>query len=587
MKTKEKDRTSQNFFQKREENLMEWVGYWRKNPHIFASEHLGIKGLFLYQKILLYMMNKYDFFMYIAARGQGKSFIIAIYCVIRCILYPNTNIVLASGTRGQAAKIISEKITSLYDNYAAIRYEIGDPRNINTSINRSEVVFANGSKIQAATSNDNSRGLRCNILIVDEFRMVDKKIVDKVLKPMLNVDRIPPYLTRKEYKNHERETNKEIYISSAWWKTHWIWEEFKDYLKKMCANKNHFVAILPYQLSVNHGLLSQERIDNERKSGSLDQAGFDMEYEALFVGENDRAYYKLDPLNKIRTVNKTFLPPTDLEFVENRRKSNPKNLSNFKRIDRDNEIRLVSLDIALMGGNKNVKNDTSAFTLMRLLREGDSYKRQVVYLESIQKSISTEDLAIRLKQLYYDFEADYVVMDANGNGLGVFDACTTVLTDKKRDIEYPAWSCINDPETNDRTKTKGVPCVYTVKASAQFNSAIAISLKTVIENGKLQLPINDIEKKEDFEADKKYRKLSIEDQQRRMYPYFQTSALVNELINLEYDVRSGGNIRIHEVGTTTKDRYSSLAYCNYYANELEKELRNERIQGDLKNYYFL
>ncbi|MEY8736431.1 hypothetical protein AB9M75_04070 [Lactobacillus sp. AN1001] len=48
---------------------MEWVGYWRKNPHIFAEEHLGIKGLFLYQKILLYMMNKYDFFMYIAARG--------------------------------------------------------------------------------------------------------------------------------------------------------------------------------------------------------------------------------------------------------------------------------------------------------------------------------------------------------------------------------------------------------------------------------------------------------------------------------------------------------------------------------------
>ena len=227
-----------------------------------------------------------------------------------------------------------------------------------------------------------------------------------------------------------------------------------------------------------------------------------------------------------------------------------------------------------MGGNKLVKNDTSAFTLMRLLREGDEYKRQVVYLESIQSSISSENLAIRLKQLYYDFEADYVVMDANGNGLGVFDACTTVLTDKDRDKEYPAWACINDDETNDRTKTKGIKCVYTVKANAAFNHEIAVSLKNVIETGKLQLPMNDIEKREELQEDKAYRKLPAEEQIRVLYPYAQATALVNELVNLEYTVRSG-YIKIYEVGTTTKDRYSSIAYCNYYANELEKDLKEE------------
>ena len=249
-------------------------------------------------------------------------------------------------------------------------------------------------------------------------------------------------------------------------------------------------------------------------------------------------------------------------------------MSNFKRVDKVNEIRIVALDIALMGGNKLVKNDTSAFTLMRLIREGDEYKRQVVYLESIQESISSENLAIRLKQLYYDFEADYVVMDANGNGLGVFDACTTVLTDKDRDIEYPAWACINDDETNDRTKTKGIKCVYTVKANAAFNHEIAVSLKNVIESGKLRLPMNDIQKREELQEDKEYRKLPAEEQIKVLYPYVQATALVNELVNLEYTVRTG-YIKIYEVGTTTKDRYSSIAYCNYYANELEKELKEE------------
>lgn len=572
--SKSGSKTKSSYFQKREDNFSEWVSYWRANPQLFVRDYLGI-NLHLYQKILLYLMQNVNYFMYIAARGQGKSFLVALFCIVRCILYPGTNIVLASGTKGQAAKIISEKIVQFYNNYPAVRFEIGNPKHIQVSMNDTSVTFPNGSKIAAATSNDNSRGLRCNILIVDEFRMVKKEIVDKVLKPMLNVDRQPGFLSRPEYKDYPKEDNKELYISSAWFKSHWIWDEFKKYVKEMVnGNKDYFVAVLPYQLSVFHGLLSQKRVDNERSADNFDQTGFDMEYEAMFVGENDKAYFKLDPLNKCRTVQKTFRPPTSEEFVDNQARSKPKVLSNFKRVDFTNEVRLVALDIALMGGNKSVKNDTSAFTLMRLIRDGDEYKRQVVYLESIQDSISSQDLAIRLKELYYDFEADYVVMDANGNGLGVFDACSTVLTDKERGIEYPAWSCINDDETNDRTKTKGLKCVYTVKASAPFNHEIAVSLKAVIENGKLQLPVNDIEKREELQSNKNYRSLSAEGKIRVLYPYVQATALVNELVNLEYTVRSG-MIKIQEVGTTTKDRYSSIAYCNYYANELEKELKSE------------
>lgn len=402
---------------------------------------------------------------------------------------------------------------------------------------------------------------------------------------MLNVSRQPGFMKRPEYRNYPTEENKEIYISSAWFKSHWIWTSFKKYLKEMLkGNPEYFVALLPYQLSVHHNLLQKKRIDNIRGSDDFNQTGFDMEYEALFVGENDKAYFKLDPLNRIRTLNKTFRPPTNQEFIENKLKANPKKLTNFKRIDKVNEVRIVALDIALMGGNKQVKNDTSAFTLMRLIRDGDEYKRQVVYLESIQRSISSEDLAVRLKELYYDFEADYVVMDANGNGLGVFDACTTILTDKERDVEYPAWACINDDETNDRTKTQGIKCVYTVKANAAFNHEIAVGLKSVIENGKLRLPMNDIQKREELQADAAYRKMSGEEQIRTLYPYVQATALVNELVNLEYMVRAG-MIKIYEVGTTTKDRYSSIAYCNYYANELEKGLKEE--QQDMINYFML
>ncbi|MFT8556565.1 terminase large subunit domain-containing protein [Liquorilactobacillus hordei] len=583
---KKKNETKQDgYFRVREENLMKWVGYWRKNPHKFAENYLGLK-LFFFQKILLFMMERVDNFMYIASRGQGKSFIIAIYCIIRCILYPGTRIVLASGTRGQAKKIITEKIQTLYNDHPEIRFEIGDPRNIKSSLNVTEVTFLNGSRISAETSTDNSRGLRCNILIVDEFRMVKKDIIDKVLKPMLQVNRQPAYMSLPEYKDSKAEENKEIYISSAWYKSHWIWDSFNNSLKKMLKGQSFFVVDLPYQLSTYHKINSKERIMQIRTDDNMDQTGFNMEYEAMFVGENDKAYYKLTPLNNIRTINKTFIPPTDMEYLENKQKSNPKHLGNIKRADKS-EIRLISLDIALMGGNKNVKNDTSAFTLIRLIKDGDSYRRDVVYLESIQKSIATEELAIRLKQLYYDFEADYVVMDANGNGLGVFDACCRVLYDSKRDVEYPAWSCINDEATNERNKADGVKIVYTVKANAQFNHKIAVQLKSNIENGKLRLPMNDIEKRSEFVSEGGFVKKSPDEQQRLLYAYQQATALVNELVNLEYDIRDGGYIKIHEVGTTTKDRYSSIAYGNYYADELEKKLKDDYSDQELLKYFMM
>lgn len=564
---------------------MTWVGYWRENIHRFVEDYLGIT-LFLYQKILIYMIDKHAWFMYIAARGQGKSYVIAVYSVARCILYPNSNIVLASGTKGQARLIITEKIVSMYNNSEAVRKEIGDFKNIKQGANDSSVSFLNGSKIVAVTSSDNSRGYRGNILIVDEFRMVEKDIVDGVLKHFLNVRRQPPYLTKPEYAHLDREANKEIYISSAWYRTNWIWGEFKRYLDGMLKHKDYFVATIPYQLSVFHKLLDIKRVESDRASDTFDEMQFMMEYEAMFPSENDRGYFKLEAINKCRTINKTFIPPTDLEFVENKNKAKPKQLSNMPRIDRETEIRLVGLDIALMGSNKNVKNDTSAFTLMRLILDGNTYRRDVVYLESINHAIDTEALAIRLKQLYYDFEADYVVMDANGNGLGVYDACSRILYDENRDIEYESWTCINDEAMQERNKNKGLPIIYSMKGTSELNHEIAVGLKSSLEKGRLRLPMNDIQKREELVAAGGFLKKSKEEQSRQLYSYQQATALASELVALEYKIVSG-NIKIVEVGNATKDRYSSLAYTNKIANDLEKQLQEESEDYDMGDYIFI
>lgn len=500
-----------------------------------------------------------------------KSFLIAVYCVIRAILYPNTNIVIASGTKGQARLIISEKIFALKNNSKNVEREI---KEFKTSVNECYVAFKNGSKITAVTSGDSARGYRANILIVDEFRLLDKETIDTILRPFLNVNRTPPYLKNPKYK-HLTEENKEIYISSAWYKNHWIWDSFKSYLNSMLKGKDYFVAILPWQLSVFHGLLSKKRVEQQRQEEDFDQMSWDMEYEALFVGENENAYFKLDDIQKCRTLPKAFYPPTNREFVENKDKR--KKLTNMPK--QAGELRIVSMDIALMGSNKAVKNDTTAFTLMRLLPQGDEYRRDVVYMETMQGQHS-EIQAIRLKQLFYDFEADYVAMDTNGNGLAVFDQCTKILYDQERDMEYPAWTVINDEMMDERKIDKNaIPVIYSIKATPEINHKVAVGLRTAFEKRKIRLLINEIEAKEDLIEKKGYLKKSPEEQVYLLRPYMQATALTNELVNLVYEVRNG-YIKIKEVGTTTKDRYSSIGYANYVATLLEQDILRNSIKGD-------
>lgn len=78
-----------------------WGSYYRQHPDEFAEDYLHLR-LKLFQRILLIMMFWSTVFVLVACRGIGKTFLSAVYCVARAILYPGTKICIASGTRGQA-----------------------------------------------------------------------------------------------------------------------------------------------------------------------------------------------------------------------------------------------------------------------------------------------------------------------------------------------------------------------------------------------------------------------------------------------------------------------------------------------------
>lgn len=138
------------------ESVKQWAGFYRDNIHRFALDYLELTNLFPFQLLLLYMMNENNFVFLVASRGLGKSFLTALYCCCRAILYPNSKIVVASGTRGQAKLLISQKIQKeLMAMSPNLRREILD---IHVGQNMALVKFKNGSTIEAVSSTDNARG---------------------------------------------------------------------------------------------------------------------------------------------------------------------------------------------------------------------------------------------------------------------------------------------------------------------------------------------------------------------------------------------------------------------------------------------
>ena len=145
-----------------------WCSFYRANPHRFASDYLNIH-LKLFQKILLFLMFWNNYFIYISSRGQGKTFLIAIFSVCRCILYPETQICIAAKARSQSINVLEKITTILMPNSANLRMEIGD---FSTKGQDAYIEFRNGSRIKVVTANDNARSNRSCIIWLRQLEII-------------------------------------------------------------------------------------------------------------------------------------------------------------------------------------------------------------------------------------------------------------------------------------------------------------------------------------------------------------------------------------------------------------------------------
>ena len=339
--------------------------------------------------------------------------------------------------------------------------------------------------------------------------------------------------------------------------------------------KKYFICGLPYQISIRDGLLLKEQIEDEMSEADFDPLKFSMEMDCLWYGDTDGAFFTFDDISNRRKL-KTAIYPTSIT----------NNSRSFKIPDLvTNERRILSVDIALMASKKQ-NNDASAIIINSAIpTNNNNYTSNVVYMEN-HEGLNTDELALVVRRLYDMYKCTDLVVDTNGQGLGVYDNLIQDIVDPTTGELYPALSCCNDKVMAERCKVDNAPkVIWSIKASASFNNEICILLRSGFQNGKINLLVSEFEAEEVLKDKiKGFNKIPAYEQTQYKLPYIQTTLLVYELINLEYEIK-GTNVKITEKSGMRKDRYSSLAYNYWVQCQLEREMLRKQKNGfDASDY---
>lgn len=555
-------KTDKQILQDKNDRIMNTIAercsYYRANPQRFCEEFLNIP-LKLFQKILIWAMMHYDAFYFIASRGLGKTYLVALFAVCRCILYPGSKIVCCSYTFKQGKEIILKITDDFMQKSALLRNEISK---VSTGQNDCFVYFKNGSWIRVVVAGESSRGARSNILIIDESRLVSQKIVDTILRPMNAAPRQPGYLRKPEYA-HLQEMNKEFYLSSAFYSASEMYEKVKAYTANMLDPRlNYLVCDLPYMLSIKEGLLMRQQIINEMSEATFSDINFMMEREGRFYGSTDNALFEYKVLDGQRNIGDCIF---NLDYYRYTRSKIPE-----KKTD---EVRVLSLDIALLASKKH-NNDASAFILHSgIPTSSNEYIDNIVNVDTCE-GLTTEELGLDTLRRFYQYDCDYLVIDGTGIGQSILDYVMGAdRFDPVYGETYGALNVMNKPELEDRCKVKNAPkVIYAIKANARENNDMTLALRAGFQNGYINLLISDTNIEEKLSKIRGYGKLSEVQQAAMRIPYIQTTLLINELINLSHETNNG-LIKVKEKTGMRKDRYSSLQYGYALLQELSKGLK--------------
>ena len=548
--------------------------------------------------------------MYIASRGWGKSFLLALYCVIRCSFFPGTKIVVV-GAAFRQSKIIFEYMETIWRNSPILRSifsgnDDGPRRDVDRCTMRLgdswtiAIPMGDGSKI---------RGLRAHIIIADEFASISPDIYETVVSGFAAVSASP-------IQNVKEEAKKQAMIEAGLWNNDldilnikmgnqaiisgtadYDFKHFASYWKRYKAIieskgdsrkledifkgevpssfnwKDYSIIRIPYEL-IPKGFMDDKQVSRAR--ATIHTGIYNMEYAACFVKDSE-GFFRRSLIESCVVSNQNIIIDGKPILFEATTKGDPSKeyVYGIDPASEQDNFSIVILEV-----NPTHSKIVYCWTTNR----ANFKERQKIGM--IKEHDFYGFCARKIRNLMKTFKPIKIGMDAQGGGVAIEES----LHDPNRleENEILIWPTIVD-KYKDTDDQQGLHILELIQfAKSEWTSQANHGLRKDLEDKTLLFPAFDNltlglaieqEGKNILEADLNpvYDSLSE--------CILEIEELKNELTTIVMSQTSQGpNARDRwdtpetklgqgKKGRLRKDRYSSLVIANMIARQLTRTLK--------------
>ncbi len=506
-----------------------------------------------YQGIAFEKLDNNNHIWWQASRGAAKSSTLARWALGRCLRFPKTQVAIFAPSFRQSKMLFNNCLKYLNDNFgvASHIYKLETEIEGEIKVGHEPLIkFKNGSSIQAYPCGDGEklRGIRANIIVIDEFYQFEKELFTSHIQPIGNV------------KLAGQET-KMVHITTSWYQDCFAYTVLQDIASAIQKGRRGYAII-------------DVRLDDVIKSG--------------FPYDKDFVLHQLESMSD----NVTGKPSDELlmTFFNVWIKSS----SNFypPHIFSDARTPLVSVRDKRVSGDKTFcvgscdpAGSGSDMCAMAVIGCPGNDKRDLWAAYKYSK-LKPEEIAGMIHKMVDKYGMSLVVMDKSGVlGPQIADICSRELQlidgvwEKREPIllwDHPdarnaRCQLIITKPSDERIQhgVAGPRANITVTGELDLKNLFHLQMKRVLENGKFSIPLS--VKDSDYYDSERGDIMDNINEAVSQFPKIDTIKLPDGSVKKD----TKGNFYF------TKPKKDDLAYAVIYANYAASIYYRE-TEGDVK-----
>lgn len=544
--------------------VRDYVGYWREYPDKFIDFLCGPNSkfkLFFYQRIFLRAVIRHKYAYATFPRAYSKSFLSVLTLIVRCILYPGAKLFVCSGGKEQAASIAKEKVEELCDLIPALKREI-DWRPGKTLMGKDyvKVEFKNGSRLDVVAARNSARGGRRHGGLLEEVILIDGTALNEVIIPLMNVSR---RTATGEVDPDETLNKSQIYVTTAGWKGTFPYDKLIQLLIWQIVKPGQSIVLGgTWRVPVLMKLLDRNFVKDLKADGTFNEASFAREYESVWSGTVEDAFFNAEVFDKHRVLNQP-----EYEYSGRSAKD---------------AYYVISVDV----GRKGCASVACVFKVTPQ-PQGNALKTLVNIYTYDEEHF--EDQAINLKKLYHKYNARSIVIDGNGLGIGLVDYMVKNQIDPITNETWFNFGVENDDEgfyKKYKTEDTIQDAMYIIKANAPINTEAHANAQSQLSSGKVKFLLDERTAKAKLLNTKLGQNMTPEERAEYLKPFTLTSILKEEMMNLREE-HDGVNIILKPANRSIKkDKFSAFEYGLYYIKQQE-DSKKKKKRFNIKDMLFM